>query len=204
MTKTQNQNSGDLAKLDQVKQDLRKQLKQRRKNLAAEARALASQQIVDKILGQAAYQEARLIFSFYPMSTEVQVSLLFEPARQAGKQICFPAVFDQGRMEAYIPRDLDHMGMDPYGFATPDPDRDQKVEPQDIDLVLVPLLGFDRDLYRIGYGGGFYDRYISRIPDSAVLLGVAFACQEVERIPRNAFDQKLDLLISEKEIILPH
>lgn len=193
----------DPTELDQVKKNLRKELKQRRKALGAEVRSQASQEIAKQILAQEAYHKAQLIFSFYPMSTEVQVSLLFDQALQAGKQLCFPAIFDQGRMESYIPRDLEHMAMDPYGFPTPDPDLDQKVEPQAIDLVLVPLLGFDRDLYRIGYGGGFYDRYIARIPSRAVLLGVAFACQEVDHIPRNAFDQKLDLLITEKEIILP-
>lgn len=195
--------AGGLAELDQVKKDLRKELKQRRKQLGAEARGQASQEIAAQILAQEAYQKAQLIFSFYPMSTEVQVSLLFDQALQEGKQLCFPATFGEGRMEAYIPRNLKNMDLDPYGFPTPDPELDQKVEPQAIDLVLVPLLGFDRELYRIGYGGGFYDRYIARIPRRAVLLGVAFACQEVDRIPRNEFDQKLDLLITEKEIILP-
>ncbi|MDO5033670.1 MAG: 5-formyltetrahydrofolate cyclo-ligase [Eubacteriales bacterium] len=190
----------NMTELDQIKKGLRKELKQKRNALTADYRDQASQEIVDRIMDHEAYRKAKLIFSFYPMATEIQVDRLFDQAEAAGKQLCFPVTFKQGRMEAYIPRDRVHMDLDPYGFPTPNPQLDQLVDPAAIDLALVPLLGFDPDLYRIGYGGGFYDRYIARMPDQVVRMGVAYAVQELDYIPRNAYDQKLDLVITERAI----
>jgi 5-formyltetrahydrofolate cyclo-ligase len=73
------------------------------------------------------------------------------------------------------------------------------------DLILVPLLGFDRRGYRLGYGQGHYDRTLmalrARRPVTAV--GLAWACQEVDRIPADAFDQPLDWVVTDKEAIGP-
>ena len=71
------------------------------------------------------------------------------------------------------------------------------------DILLVPLVAFDSELNRIGYGGGFYDRYIKKIRKikKIITIGLAFSFQKVNRIPTNKFDRKLDFIITEKKKI---
>ena len=71
------------------------------------------------------------------------------------------------------------------------------------DILLVPLVAFDKNLNRIGYGGGFYDRYIKKIKKIKKILtiGLAYSFQKVKKIPTNKYDKKLDFIITEKKII---
>ena len=71
------------------------------------------------------------------------------------------------------------------------------------DILLIPLLSFDKKLNRVGYGGGFYDRYIQRIKrkKKPLLVGLAYSFQEVKSIPFNRYDKKLDFVVTEKKII---
>ena len=85
-----------------------------------------------------------------------------------------------------------------YGII--EPLSNKKVYP---DVLLVPLLAFDRQLNRLGYGGGFYDRYIEKIEtDKKIIkIGLAFSYQKIKKVPINKFDKKLDIIITEKKIL---
>ena len=72
-----------------------------------------------------------------------------------------------------------------------------KVNP---NILLIPLVAFDRQLNRLGYGGGFYDRYLNKITN-VTKIGLAFSYQELKKIPIGKYDKKLDLIVTEKEII---
>ena len=82
----------------------------------------------------------------------------------------------------------------------PEPFTIKKVFP---DVLIVPMVGFDKKKFRLGYGGGFYDRYIARVFKfkKVLTVGFAFSFQELKSIPRNKFDQKLDFILTDKEII---
>ena len=71
------------------------------------------------------------------------------------------------------------------------------------DILLVPLVGYDNDLNRLGYGGGFYDRYIKKIEKikKVIKIGLAFSCQKINNMPLSKYDKKLDFIITEKEIL---
>ena len=71
------------------------------------------------------------------------------------------------------------------------------------DILLVPLVAYDKDLNRLGYGGGFYDRYIEKIEKikKVIKIGFAFSYQKLESLPINQYDKKLDFVITEKEIL---
>ena len=83
----------------------------------------------------------------------------------------------------------------------PEPITKKKVFP---DVLIVPLVGFDKNKFRLGYGGGFYDRYISKILKFKKIftVGFAFSIQEVKKIPTNKFDQKLNIIITNQKIII--
>ncbi len=201
--KSKKKNEGNMA-IDRAegillqKKLLRKELKKRRAAIAPSDHEAFSRKVAEYIIGSEAFAKARIIFSFYPMGRELRIDRLFPTAKEQGKTLVFPVCFEEGRMEAYQPGDYNNMALDSYGIPAPSPERDRLVEPGEIDLCLVPLLGFDKDLYRIGYGGGYYDRFLLRLRDAADIIGVAFSIQEVARIPRESFDMKLPLLVTEK------
>mgnify|MGYP003329324669 CR=1 FL=1 len=85
-------------------------------------------------------------------------------------------------------------------FGIPEPISSKKFRP---DILLVPLVGYDNDLNRLGYGGGFYDRYIEKIEKikKVIKIGLAFSCQKIKNMPLSKYDKKLDYIITEKEIL---
>ena len=82
----------------------------------------------------------------------------------------------------------------------PEPNLKKKVFP---DVLIVPLVGFDKNKFRLGYGGGYYDRYINKVLNfkKVLTVGFAFSFQELKSIPVNKFDQKLDIILTDKKII---
>ena len=83
-------------------------------------------------------------------------------------------------------------------YGIPEPFQNKVILP---DVLLVPLVAFDRNLYRVGYGGGYYDRYLSKLKKKKIFIsiGIAFSFQMVEKIPLNNFDKKLDVVITENK-----
>ena len=85
-------------------------------------------------------------------------------------------------------------------FGIPEPISTKKFNP---DILLIPLVGYDNNLNRLGYGGGFYDRYIEKIDKikKVTKIGLAFSYQKITSLPTNQYDRKLDYIITEKGII---
>ena len=86
-------------------------------------------------------------------------------------------------------------------YGIPEPISEKRIKP---NVLLIPLVGFDDQLNRLGYGGGYYDRYISKIKIKEKLLkiGVGFSFQKVKKLPISNYDEKLDCIITEKKIII--
>ena len=82
-------------------------------------------------------------------------------------------------------------------FSAPDPEKSTWVDPKKIDVVIVPMVGFDKDNNRLGQGGGYYDRYLTRCP-GAKHIAVAFAEQEFDRIETDFFDLPVDMVVTDK------
>jgi len=94
--------------------------------------------------------------------------------------------------------DSEPLKINKYGIA--EPTLGKKIYP---DLIFVPLVAYDDDLNRLGYGGGFYDRYLEKISKFKKIfkIGLGFSYQKVKKIPIDKYDKKLDLIVSEKKII---
>jgi 5-formyltetrahydrofolate cyclo-ligase len=119
-----------------------------------------------------------------------------------GMRLCLPVIGKPGEaltFRAY--RFGDTLIPGQWGIGTPDA-RKEEVTP---DLLLCPLLAFDRGGKRLGYGGGYYDITLKQLREkkSIQAIGLAYAIQEVEEVPAGPFDQKLDAVITEREVILP-
>jgi len=109
-----------------------------------------------------------------------------------------PVIKKNKEMDFYTWSNNDLLKLNKYGI--PEPEQNKKVFP---DIILVPLVAFDSRLYRIGYGGGYYDRYIAKFLNKKNLfkIGIAHSCQKINRVPINNYDKKLDMIITEKYVL---
>lgn len=168
-----------------------------RMGLTKEERAEKSAAICEKLTELPELREAKTIFSYLAMPDEVDLAALHEWAREQGKQVAFPVTGDHGHMEVYVPDSPDAMIRGKYNILTPDPEHSRLVSPEEIDAVLVPMVGFDRENHRMGQGGGYYDRYLVRCP-RAKKIAVAFAEQELPRVITDANDVPMDRIVTDK------
>ena len=138
------------------------------------------------------------IGGYYPSSFEIdnlEVLYLLEKKKY---NISLPKIEKKNQMNFLKWSSNDPLKINKYGI--PEPTSTKIVFP---DILLIPLVAYDKNLNRLGYGGGFYDRYIDRIEKikKVTKIGLAFSYQKVKIIPINQYDKKLDYVITEKEIL---
>ena len=133
-----------------------------------------------------------IVAGFWPMRSEMDVRPLMYGLRERGARLCLPAILDKTTI---VFRELVRgMPLIDMGFGTAGPGED--AETLDPSIMLVPLAAFDSRGHRIGYGGGYYDRAIAKLIGSGLaprLIGIAYDCQEVSRVP----DEEHDVIIPE-------
>ena len=110
--------------------------------------------------------------------------------------VSLPKISKKNKMNFYQWSFKDPLSINVYGI--PEPLSKRKVNPE---ILLVPLVAFDNKLNRLGYGGGYYDRYISKIKKKIIKIGFGFSFQKIDKLPINQYDKKLDYIITEKNFI---
>ncbi len=177
-----------------VKRHLRHELLVRRAHI--EDRAMRSAQIAHHVLALPSFQAAYAIHCYIAIHSEVETTHLISAALTQGKAVVVPVVTDDGRLRHSWIRDIDMADFTTGSHGTLVPRRIVPALPGDWDLTFVPLLGFDRQGYRIGYGKGYYDQLLGAATTYAV--GLAFQAQECPMIPHEPHDRRLDLVVTEE------
>jgi len=141
-----------------------------------------------------------IVSGFMPLKSETNPLPLMRRLADAGAQLALPAIAGRGKpliMRAYAFGDEFARGQ--WGIREPRPES-RELHP---DIVIVPLAAFDRHGHRIGYGAGYYDMTINalRARKPTVAIGIAFAAQEISRVPATERDARLDLVLTEREVI---
>lgn len=182
----------------QSKKELRKAILEKRSAQGKEQIDKKSKAICSYILQSTLYKKAKYVMIFASMSDEVQTKALLDDVLQSGKELFLPYIIDltEGQMEAAQVRDLSELVVGKYGILTPADDALHFTSPEEIDLILVPGAAFTRDKNRLGMGGGFYDRFLPQAVN-ALKVGLGFNFQLVDRMPVEAHDLKLDMLVTE-------
>lgn len=166
---------------------LRKRCKDKMSSLSSEEVTYKSKVIVDKIKGSSEFKKAKNVMIYKAFGNEIDLSEL----EKEDKIFSYPVCLNDNKMKAVIP--LDGFYLNKYGIQEP-----IGIEAVDIDLVICPLLGFDSNLYRIGYGKGYYDRFLEGV--NCPVIGVAYDDCKVEKVPKGCFDKKLDIIYSEENV----
>jgi 5-formyltetrahydrofolate cyclo-ligase len=185
-------------RLKEHKRALRREIVERRDALPAERRRAASRRIADRVLGLPDVVGAGTVMAFWSFGSEVQTAELLERLHRAGKRVALPRV-EEGEVVAVAyapggPVTAAHFGaMEPLGADV--------VPPEDVDVVLVPGVAFDRRGARVGYGGGFYDRFLPRRRPGVPAIAIAFSVQLVDEVPEGGMDRRVDAIVTENELI---
>jgi 5-formyltetrahydrofolate cyclo-ligase len=161
---------------------------------AALADAAAGEALAAQVLGSCAPPAGAVVAGYWPMGSEIDVRPLLLALAARGHRLVLPEVTPKG--QALIFRDWQPgAALVPGRWGTAHPQGPVRVP----DILLVPLLAFDRARNRLGYGGGYYDRTLAALP-GALALGCAFAGQEVASVPVGPYDRALDAVATEAGI----
>ncbi|OKY75714.1 MAG: 5-formyltetrahydrofolate cyclo-ligase [Desulfobulbaceae bacterium DB1] len=188
--------------MTEERKDLRRKILGLREALDPLLREEKSRSIHEKLLTMDAVRRAALIMVYVNFRSEVATFPLFAMLRQRKIAVCAPlTMVAERRLVPYqISDPLRDLQPGYCGIPEPDPARLHPVDPAEIDVVLVPGSVFDGRGGRLGYGGGYYDRFLAAEACRATRIGLAFEAQVVEALPLLPHDQHLHYLVTEKEI----
>ena len=176
-----------------MKAELRKQVLQEMKAISQEHKQFIDQALTERLLQHPFYQEAKVIATYLSFSHEFQTQGLVEQALKDGKKVLIPKTYPKGRMDfvVYNPQQLVKTS---FGLLEPKGDL-EVVDPSQIDLIHVPGLAFTTEGYRIGYGGGYYDRYLEHFAGHT--MSTIYPCQVQEFNSENHDIPVQEVLIDE-------
>lgn len=180
-----------------VKAVLRRTLKGVRKNLSADFRHQASHRVCQNICQMERYRHAKRIALYMHSSGEISLNTLWETAPKHGKYCYFPKLTADKRL-LFLPATLrTEFKPNRYHILEPDVDDSLAIAPADLEVVFLPLLGFDLECNRLGMGAGYYDKTFAGIK-RPLMVGVAYEFQHQLSIPTQEWDVPLDRIITEK------
>jgi 5-formyltetrahydrofolate cyclo-ligase len=165
-----------------------------------EDRIVLDAQIVTHITHMPFWSEARTVVGYAAIDDEVDLEALLRLAVREGKDILLPRIEEGSRDMRFLlvedyPASLERHR---FGFLQP-PAEAREVRPDRGTIILVPGRVFDREGYRVGRGGGYYDRYLAAVPEGVVTIGVGYAGQLVRSVPRGTGDVPVQLVVTDSE-----
>lgn len=176
-----------------MKAELRKQVLQEMKAISQEQKQFIDQTLIERLLHHPFYQEAKVIATYLSFPHEFQTQELIEQALKDGKKVLIPKTYPKGRMD-FVVYDPQQLVKTSFGLLEPQGDL-EVVDASQIDLIHVPGLAFTTKGYRIGYGGGYYDRYLEYF--SGHTLSTVYRYQVQDFSPENYDIPVQEVLIDE-------
>lgn len=156
-----------------MKAELRKKILQEMKAVPQKQKIAMDQVLTERFLNHPVYQEAKVIATYLSFPHEFQTQGLIDQALKAGKKVLIPKTYPKGCME-FVVYDPQQLKKTTFGLLEPQGDL-EVVDASQIDLIHVPGLAFTREGYRIGYGGGYYDRYLENFAGQT--MSTIYPCQ---------------------------
>lgn len=184
------------------KKILREKVLQKRADLSPKSIIEYSDIIAEKLYKMDSYKEAKTIMSFISFDSEVNTHEIIKRSISHNKSIVVPITIPKTKeLRVSEVLDFSELELGYYNILTPKKEYIRFIDPSTIDLILVPGVVFARNGYRVGYGGGYYDRFLSKFEKKVDKIGLAFDLQVTDEVPTDSFDIPVDLIITEKEII---
>ncbi len=185
------------------KKELRKKVQELRDAIDPEQRNFLSARVADNLWSVPEFAAAGTVLFFISFRSEVNTVPMIHRALDEGKVVCLPCTDDGDKsMVACRIMDLEaDMEVGNYDILEPRCECRRPVAPEDIDVVLMPGVAFDLSGGRLGYGGGYYDRFLEKCSPACALIAVAFEIQIIERVPCADHDHHIHKLVTESRVI---
>lgn len=184
------------------KQRLRKIFLSKRTAMTKEEVKIKSQLIYENFISSSFYNQCEYIFTYVSMTNEVDTKIIINRGLKDGKIIAVPKVNPLKKQMIFSKiNSLEELERGHFNVLEP---REELIRPLDSNkdtLILVPGAVFDINKNRIGYGGGYYDRYLSSLNDVLQLIGLGYDFQVIDRIPSDIYDIAMDIIITNKSCI---
>ncbi|WP_407313259.1 5-formyltetrahydrofolate cyclo-ligase [Desulfosporosinus sp. SB140] len=183
-----------------LKAEVRKSCLDLRAGLGNEERKNRSRQIQQNVLNLPEFKQAQTVMLFLNFRDEVETTALAETTIASKKRLILPRCAPQGLLLPIETRDL-RVDIEPGLWGIREPKLTiGEADPSEIDLIIVPGAGFDLQGNRLGYGGGYYDRFFMRIKPTVPRIAIAFECQIIEQVPVDMHDAKMTMLVTENNV----
>lgn len=184
------------ATLQRRKKALRRAATAARRQLSPQERAVASDAAVDRLLALPELREVHTVLLYAAVGDEPDVAAALAVLRQRGVRTLLPRVRGE-LVELVAAGELHSLAAGYRGIREPD---GPSIDPEVVDVAIVPGVAFDPVGGRLGRGGGHYDRLLPALPSDAPRIGVCFACQVVPMVPREPHDAPIDVVVTERAV----
>ena len=192
--------------VDYMKKEFRKKVINLRKEKDKDFIKHNSDIITDKLLNLDCIKNAKNIMLYLDFNNEVSTDSLIKKLLNLGKIVSSPITLKEERK--LIPSQITDLknGIQygAYNIRAPKPECSPAITIKDLDVIIVPAVAYDKNCYRLGYGGGFYDRFLENLRKDAVTIGIAFDLQIFDEVPKEAHDAQLDYIVTESRILTPN
>ncbi|MGP1361237.1 MAG: 5-formyltetrahydrofolate cyclo-ligase [Candidatus Fimenecus sp.] len=177
---------------------LRKYEKSRRKKLLDIEKRQLDKKICEKLLKSEAFEQAEIIFAFSPLEIEIDITSVLEASLRE-KKLALPKCYSKNKkMAFYLIKSLSELKISEYNILEPLEDKDNEIMPNENTLIIVPGLVFSKNGERVGFGAGYYDRYLA--DNKAKTISICYEKSLVDRIETNIYDIRIDEIITENNI----
>lgn len=181
-----------------VKSELRKAVKAQRRSIAD--KESADKRIADLLFESEFYKKADTILTYVSLCDEVETDGIIRTALADSKKVAVPyCVDDNGHMDFYLINSMDDLVQGSFGVREPDINKCKRLEIYENSMIIVPALCFDINGYRLGYGKGYYDRFLQNYP--FISVGLCYNSLVKTEVPTDAYDQKVNYIITEDRIL---
>ena len=179
------------------KRRLRAKYKKLRLACPPEIKEKLDRGLTSRVLSLPEYEQAQTLFIFVSTPIECDTSQIIADAFKKGKRVCVPRCVDKsGKLEFYRIRSTDDLVSGMFSLLEPDPEKCERVTDFSSGLCVVPGLCFDLEGYRVGFGKGYYDRFLNSF--GGITAGICYSKYTVKQLPRGAHDRNTGILVTER------
>ncbi len=180
-----------------LKAELRKAMLLKRDSLSASERNVASESISNRLFSIDRVKEAEIVAIYSSIGSEVETREMILKAVSLGKEVLLPILASGNSLEFGKFESFEKMKPGRFGILEPIQKFDSKLHPQ---VIIIPGVAFGACMHRVGYGKGYYDRFLASLP--SFRIGICFDFQIVDKLPHHEDDQRMQMIISEKQVVV--
>ena len=183
-----------------IKKETRKNIIKKRDELGKEAKKIMDDKIIKKLINSEEYNKARGIFTYIGFGSEIDTKIIIEDALKLGKEVYVPKIFNKEMILIRIDS-LENLVKSSYGILEPIGEEND-FDINKLDLIVMPGVAFDEEFNRLGYGAGYYDKFLDKNNLKCSKIALAYELQVLDNLEVEEHDKKVDQIITEKRRIV--